>query len=219
MNECFEVNGCFDYLYKQYLSDSFCTFSYLDLSPANSPSYFIGFDMLNILGEINSTLSDLPSGSYGLAFFSGVIGALVAAFAAFLLNFLFWKKNKLHNRVSHFAALSIIHLEELEDSAVSYWIEDKTDVNTHCMQKHEIGIRTRFDMLKSSVGELFERIDTKYASDFNDVNLSLGIIYDAAMGDDFESADKKRNRKIALVTARECGVIRRVLHRYSQFIN
>lgn len=219
MGDSFYFNYYLDFFCVLIFNNYNCEAGYLIFSYAGLYECFFDLDMLSVLGEINSTLSSIPSGSYGLAFFSGVIGALVAAVAAFSLNYLFWRKNKLHNRISHFAALSIVHLEELEDSAVSYWIEDNTDLNSHCMQKYEIRIRTRFDMLKSSVGELFERIDVKYANDFTDVTNSLGIIYDEVMGYDFESRLKKRNRKVALITARECGVIRRVLHRYSQFIN
>lgn len=170
------------------------------------------------LSNISDAISTLPNGAYALAFTSGALSALVAALAAFLLNYLYWKKINNHNRLSHFAAMSIEHLSEFENYAISYWISRKNNANSQKMVELEIRIRTQYSILKASLSELVKKIPQKYMADHDSINSFINGIYDDATGGAFESSSKSRDKKLALKISRKCLEIKTILIRYNQKI-
>ncbi|HGZ6765027.1 hypothetical protein [Vibrio parahaemolyticus] len=170
------------------------------------------------LSGLAEVVSSIPEGSYPLAFTSGALGALVAAAAAFTLNYFYWKKVNQHNRLSHFASVSIDHLHDFENSSVCYWISNENNSSNEEMIKLEIRIRTQFSILKSSLDELCKKIPESYHEDSLEIKRIIEEMYDDATGGNFESASKVRDRKLALMISRNCLKIKSILIKYSHKI-
>ena len=166
--------------------------------------------------KLYQAVSSIPDGSYSLAFTSGALSALVAALVAFLLNYLYWKKISNHNRLSHFAAMSIEHLNDFESYAISYWISSSNNSKNEKMVELEIRIRTQYLILKSSLNELLKKIPPKYSNDKQSISDFINQIFDDATGGAFESSSKKRDKKLALKISRKCLEIKSILIRYNQ---
>ncbi|HGE6013847.1 TPA: hypothetical protein ACGGR7_002111 [Vibrio cholerae] len=171
---------------------------------------------VKVLEKINTTISSVPDGSYALAFTSGILGAISAATAAFSLNYFYWKKLNEYNRLSHFAGVSIKHLNDFENYALSYWTSNANNTTSESMIKLEIKIRTQYSILKSSLEELCKKIPKKHKADAEMIITTIEDIFDDATGGNFESASKVRDRKLALKIARKCLNIKTILIKYTQ---
>ncbi|GLR32798.1 hypothetical protein [Shewanella decolorationis] len=107
----------------------------------------------SILLEIDNTLSSIPNGSYPLTITSGILSAIVAAGVAFFLNYLFWRKIRNHNRISHFAQLSIELLDLFEFNSTNYWLLNCNKNNQLKVKNLETQIKSNFTVLRVSLTE------------------------------------------------------------------
>ncbi|MEH8110183.1 hypothetical protein ACEUC8_12445 [Aeromonas veronii] len=166
------------------------------------------------LERINSTVSSIPDGSYPLTILSAVLGALVAAIAAFLFNIAYWRKLNKENFKSHYANICLEHLTTFEKAALQYWISNKTNENAQEMQLLEVKIRSTFIVLKSSLDNLSNVVVDP--ADKASISTFTTTIFDVATGGNFESSVKKTERNTCLKISKECSKIMTVILRHSQ---
>ncbi|MBO2617670.1 MULTISPECIES: hypothetical protein [Shewanella] len=170
----------------------------------------------NHLIKIDKTISSIPDGSYPLTIISGLLSACVAAGAAFLLNYLFWRKIRKHNRVSHFAQLSIEHLDLFEKITTEYW---STGYNKNRIAKNKIleaRIKSNFIVLKTCLEEFKKRVPDKFQNDKKIITTFIEDIFEIATGDQFESSQRKPNLSLSKRISVSCSSIKSLLIRYSQ---
>ena len=172
---------------------------------------------------LSNAISSIPDGSYPLALTSGVIGALVASLAAFLITFFYQKYLNSLNKKSHFADISISILDSFQNTASSYWVKDKiTDKrrnnnNEEEMKVLEIRIKTEFTVLKASLHEFKETLtDKKEDVHKQKIKSFINDIYDLATGGDFESENKKSEITIAAKICKQSANMKSILLKYSQ---
>ncbi|MBO2902315.1 hypothetical protein J5H42_16315 [Aeromonas dhakensis] len=168
------------------------------------------------LERINSTISSIPDGSYPLTIVSAVLGALVAAIAAFSFNVMYWRKLNNDNIKSHYANICLKHLATFEKAALQYWINNKTNENSQEMQLLEVKIRSTFIVLKSSLDNLSKVVIDP--TDKENISLFTTTIFDVATGGNFESSFKKTERNTCLKISKECSKITTTILKHSQKI-
>lgn len=173
----------------------------------------------SILLEINDTLSSIPNGSYPLTITSGILSAIVAAGVAFFLNYLFWRKIRTHNRISHFAQLSIELLDLFEMNSTNYWSINGNKKNQLRIKNLETQIKSNFTVLRVSLTEFEKRVPSKFRDDKDLVIQFINEIYDKATGDSFESANRKSEPRRSQNISSSCSKMKALLIRYSQVSN
>lgn len=171
------------------------------------------------ISGLSEKISTIPDGSYSLAIISGIIGAVVAAFAAGMLNFFYWRHVNKENKKSHFSICALEHLQEFEESALKYWIQDKKPSNVTEMYLLEVKILSQFQVLKSSLSDLISQLPESEKSEKDIINTFIGDVYDVATGGDFESSDKKCEKKTTLNISRICSSLKSTLLKFSQQTN
>ena len=171
---------------------------------------------------LSNAISTIPNGSYPLALTSGVIGALVASFAAFLITFLYQKYLNNLNKKSHFADISISILDSFQNTASNYWVKDKvtdkrrSNNNDEEMKVLEIRIKTEFTVLKASLNEFKETLTDKDDAHKQKIKNFINDIYDLATGGDFESENKKSEITTAAKICKQSANMKSILLKYSQ---
>ncbi|MBL0659224.1 hypothetical protein [Aeromonas dhakensis] len=165
------------------------------------------------LDKINKTVGTLPDGAEALSFQSALLGALVASFAAYLLNYFHWRSLKRYNNLSHCALLAKEHIKEFENYTSLYWSENKNIVNNHKMIILETQIQATFEiqyaiLSQFSSNSLVDNNDKKIVDNF------LTNIFDVATGDNFKSHSRPADIKKVWRISKACTQIYTILMKY-----
>lgn len=165
----------------------------------------------------------IPNGSYGLAITSGIIGAIIASLAAFLANFFYQKHVNKKNKAAHFADIALALLKDFEKTATEYWISEKKrgrrnkNTNETEMKLLEVKIKSEFSVLKACLYEFGNLIEPVSKSHKEQVDKFIDVVYDASMGGDFESENKKSEKSVAVKISKQCATLKSILLKYSQY--
>lgn len=165
--------------------------------------------LINTLDEINTTLSSIPDGSYGVTF----AGALFSVLAAFTFNIIYWWVVSLKKGLSTEVAKFEFILDRFEESATQYWIQSHSTGNSQDLLIKEMRIKADHRLLR----EATERIDKKFffrkfnrtRATFSETSkILLEDLYDCATGGDFESHARKKDTKRCNRIIKLCTQIR-----------
>ena len=143
-----------------------------------------------LLSDIQSAISTLPDGAYTLELVSSTFEAFAAAFAAFLINYLYWKKVDKKKNANRRLRKIIDTSEKLKKVASIYWASDYSSSSGQRSAIQEIDI---VDLHKKLVK--FER---NYKLEHNQKEILDGFtreIYDVVTGGEFKSKDRKSDVK------------------------
>lgn len=172
--------------------------------------------------KLVNAINVIPDGSYSLAITSGVIGAIVASFAAFFANFFYQNHVNKNNKIAHFADVAIALLNDFEKTATEYWISDKKkdkrnkNINEVEMKLLEIKIKSEFKVLKDCLEEFQVSIPSSKQPHKDHVIGFIDAVYDIATGGDFESDNKKSEKAVAVSISKKCSSLKSMLLKYSQ---
>ncbi len=165
------------------------------------------------LHAINQTVGTLPEGSYPLELTSGFFAAITSAVAAFLINFLYWKRvdqhKKLTSRINEYLEI----LDTFERLASEYWL------HSYAKQHHKKNQIKEIYIHHSIV--LFNRYTDVICAEINDKNVKnptqdklnsfANKIYETATGDDFKSKNRKASPKKVRQILQGCSEVRMYL--------
>lgn len=157
--------------------------------------------LINILQQVDNTLSSIPDGSYPVA----ITGALCSVIAAFIFNAIYWKvidlKKKLSSEVSKFEVV----LDRFEKTATEYWMYPYSKRNSKGILIKEMRMKAELRLLRDSHKKIAKRIlRSKNKSCFEKIMTKhLSKLYDSATGGDFETTKRKEDLK-------RCGEIIRI---------
>lgn len=187
----------------------------------NSGSFLIQSEIASSSSALNDSLSNLggilssiPDGSYQLSIVSGVISALVATFAAFIINYLYWRKVNRYNLLSHYADFSIDQLISFKNICIKYWIQDGKQNNSDLVSS-EVVMITSYASLNKSIVMISELIPKKYIEDVKEMESLIQEVYDVSTGGDFQSINKGVDKKRAMKVSRLCLELQTILIKYS----
>jgi hypothetical protein len=171
--------------------------------------------LVNVIGTI-------PDGSYGLAITSGIIGAIVAAVAVFSANYFYLRHVNTNNKKAHFANVVLSLLGDFEQSSTKYWISEKVNdkrnkgQNKIEMQMLEVKIKSEFTVLRESLEAFCELLLPSQKKHMDDITKFVDEVYDIATGGDFESENKKSEKRITFYISQQCSSLKSILLKYSQ---
>ena len=175
----------------------------------------------NLIDAINS----IPEGSYPLEITAGVIGALVAAFAVFVFNSIYFKKINAINKKAHYANTTLKLIEYFEETSTNYWISERVkdqrrkNVNNKEMKLLEIKIKSEFLVMRISLERFCELLPSNDSSDSKKISSSVDELYELATGGEFESEDKKSSVKVTKEIAKKCAFLKALMIQHSHHIN
>lgn len=227
---CFQEEGGFvfsgfvDYCVRPYILDLKINSDYsnsYDIEFDNSGSFLVQSEIANSSSALNKSLSNLgdilssiPGGSYQLSITSGIISALVATFAAFFINYIYWRKVNRYNLLSHYADFSIDQLLGFKDICIKYWIQDG-GVNNSDLVASEVVMITSYQSLNKGIEMISDLIPKKYREDVEKMKRLIEEVYDVSTGGDFQSINKGVDKKRAMKVSRLCLELQSILIKYS----
>lgn len=163
--------------------------------------------------KIAAAINSIPSGSYKLATYSGVLSGMAAFVAAFSFDYFKSKDLKNKNKKKKIANIAYKSIEDFEKSAVKYWIQSKNKHNFHQQEILEVSIKLSFLSISNLIDEIKEnhKLD---GSDLSFIEESWLEVFDIAMGGDFEVIHKKSCKERAVDLTSILSKIKLVLLRY-----
>ncbi|OZS41348.1 hypothetical protein, partial [Photobacterium sanguinicancri] len=165
--------------------------------------------------DVNSNISDstdilvraissIPDGSYPLSFFSAILSAFVAAFAAYLFNVLYWKKVDKKNRLNQLVTETYNITNELEEVCGQYWLSEKNSTNQPQMEFYEFKMKSILLLLSGRKKILFKMFPKLMRENIDEIYALVEEIYDLSTGGDFESKFRITSKKRASGISRRC---------------
>lgn len=172
--------------------------------------------------KLVDTIGTIPHGAYGLAITSGIIGAIVAAVAVFYANFFYFRHVNTNNKKAHFANVILSLLDDFEKSSTKYWISEKIidkrkkDNNEIEMQMLEVKIKSEFKVLRESLESFCDLLLPSEKNHVDDITKFSDDVFDICTGGDFETENKKSEKKITFYISQQCSSLKSILLKYSQ---
>lgn len=175
--------------------------------------------------KLTAAISTIPEGSYGLAIVSGIVGAIVAAIAVICGNFYYFGKLNKKNKKAHNANIALKLLEYFESTSTEYWISEckkdrrNVNINDKEMKLLEVKIKSEFTVLRHCLADFSELLESSESIHKDFIGTFIDDVYDLAMGGEFESNNKKTDKKTTLEISQKCSSLKAILIKYSQHIN
>lgn len=148
------------------------------------------------LAKINATVSGIPDGSYYVA----IVGSLSSVLAAFIFNYLYWRRIEKKKKYSSIINEYFVVLSEFEEVATTYWLT-YIDERTNIVERNKDDLQSKriisnASLMRKCGDRIVELANSdKLGSKFKKFD---DEIYDLATKDDFGSTSS-RNADLKIV--------------------
>lgn len=149
--------------------------------------------------------------------FTAIVGALVAALAAYIVSHLHWSYTRRRENICAAAMAMTETINRLEAAAVGYWLLDYTqrnndiyaqEIEIKSLLRAQIGHFKQLSCLVSKKNILTGNIEKKAKDKLSAIRKKIEEDFDLISGDGFESSQRVKNPVLAGKISQVCAVLK-----------